>query len=338
MATQMFKGSFTSTGASVLLPFVSGVDKIEVYNRTQLAASQTTAKGVSYLWFSTLPSGSKITRFKSQAADANNLDQYITSNGFTVYDNSSQQPGVLNATLSSISTAAIPVASNTGTNGLVAGDVVRFSRVATGQQLGGIDFTVGYNTLTSGTFSLDLMSQLTVQTGTGSWRRIPYNPIFYPSHRTITSITSSGTSTVVVTSVVPDYTVGQKVRLIVPAEFGMVEANNLIGTITAIGTTTAGSNTYNSSITLDIDSSSFTAFTFPTSSNNAFSQALVIPVGENTAVALANGLDILGDATVNTATKGLILQGGVNCPAGASLDEIVWVAYQTDSSDIDPVA
>lgn len=333
MATQMFKGSFTSTGSSVLLPFPSGVDKIEVYNLTQLAASQTTALGVSYIWTSSMPSGSKITRFKSNAAAAANLDQYITSNGFTVYDSSAQQLGALNATITAVSAAAIPVVTNTGTNGLVAGDVVRLSRVSGGQQLGGIDFTVGYNTLTSSTFSLDYMAQISAAT-TGSWRRVPYNPIFYPRHRTITKVSSSGSSTVVTMSVTHGYKVGQEVRFIVPSEYGMVELNNLIGTITAVNTTTTSGNT----ITVDIDSSSFTAFAYPASSNNAFSQALVIPVGENTAEALSAGLDILGDATVNTATKGLILTGGASCPAGANLDEIVWVAYQTDSADIDPVS
>ena len=332
MASYSFKGSFTSTGVSVLLPFPSGVDKIEVYNLTQLAASQTTALGVSYIWLSSMANGSKITRFKSNAAAAANLDQYITSNGFTLYDSSLQAPGALTATITAISNAAIPVASNSGTNGLVAGDVVRLSSVATGQQLGGIDFTVGYNTLTSGTFSLDYMAQISAAT-TGSWRRIPYNPIFYPRHRTITKVTKAA-SAVVTMSVTHGYTVGQVVRFIVPDIYGMVELNGLQGTITAINTTTTSGNT----ITVDIDSSAFTTFAYPASSNNAFSQALVIPVGENTATALSNGLNILGDATVNTATKGLILTGGASCPAGANADEIVWYAYVSGEVEIDPVS
>lgn len=50
--------------------------------------------------------------------------------------------------------------------------------------------------------------------------------------------------------------VGQKVKLSVPAEYGMAEINGLEGNVTAINTT-------NNTITLDIDSSSFSAFAFP---------------------------------------------------------------------------
>ena len=330
MENPQFYGTFTSTGANVLLPFVSEVDYIIVKNLTQLAADQTTAVGVSYEWFSTMPSNSMIAHYKSDAADAANLDQYLTTGGFTLYDSSKDQPGALHSTITAISNASIPVATNSGTNGLVAGQVVRLSRVAGGQQLGGYDFTVGYNTLSTTTFSLDYMAEIVAAT-TGSWRVIPYNPYFYPPHRFITSITSSGTSTVVVTSVTHNYLVGQEVRFLVSAAFGMTEINNLIGTITAVNTST----TVNS-FTVNIDSSSFTAFAFPVSSNNAFTPALVVPVGENTSVALANGLNILGDATKNTATKGLILQGGAGFPAGASSDVIVWYAFGSAYNAIVP--
>lgn len=322
--TILQQGRFTSTGANVLLPVRSDIDWMKVYNRTQAEAGQTTAVGVEYYWQRGFDAGAKWTYFKSNAAAAANLSQYITSNGFTLVDTSVQTPGVLNATITAVSNAAIPVVSNSGTNGLVAGDVVRLINIAGAQQLGGYDFTVGYNTLTSGTFSLDYCPQIVAGT-TGSWRKIPFNPIFYPRRRRVMSI-SQASQAVVVTSVTHGYQVGQEVRFVVPPAFGMVEINGLQGTIVAVNTT----STVNS-FTVNIDSSAFTAFSFPLTAASPFTPAEVVPVGEDTAQALALGQDILSDATINTGFIGMQLAGGVNCPAGAASDVMYWVAGKSFS-------
>ncbi len=323
--TILQQGRFTSTGASVTLPIRSEVDWMMVYNITQAAASQTTAVGVKYYWQNGFPAGAKWTTFKSNAADAANLEQYITSNGFTLVDSSVQTPGVLNSTITAISNASIPVVTNTGTNGLTAGAIVRLFNVAGAQQLGGIDFTVGYNTLSTTTFSLDYMTQIVAGT-TGSWRLIPYDPIFYPRRRYITNITQAAQA-VVTLSVTHGYQVGQSVRVVVPAACGMVEINNLEGTIVAINTNTSSGNT----ITLNINSTGFTAFAFPLTAAVPFSPAEIVPIGEDTGFALSQGANILSDATVNEAVVGMLLQGGVNCPAGANDDVIYWVAGQSFS-------
>lgn len=322
------QGSFTSTGASVTIPVRSDIDWMAVYNITQAAASQTTPVGVKYYWQRGFASGAKWTTFKSNAANASNLDQYITSNGFTLIDSSLQAPGVLNATITAISNAAIPVVSNSGTNGLVAGDIVRIINVTSAQQLGGMDFTVGYNTLTSGTFSLDYMAQIVAGT-TGSWRKIPFNPIFYPRRRSITAITQASQA-VVTLSVTHGYSAGQKVRLIVPAAFGMVEMNGLQATIVSVNTTTTSGNT----ITLDVDSSAFTAFSFPLSAATPFSPAEVVPMGEDSAEALLLGVNTLADATENQSLIGMRLTGGASCPAGAASDVIYWVAGKSFSNTV----
>lgn len=321
------QGRFTATGSAVTLQLRSDVDWIEVYNTTIGAASQTTAVGVKYKWFRGFPAGAKWTTFKSNAANAANLEQYLTSSGFTLIDSSAQTPGTLQATITAISNAAIPVVSNSGTNGLSAGDVVRLFDVASAQQVGGFDFTVGYNTLTTGTFSLDYMSQIVAGT-TGSWRKISFDPIFYPRRRFITKITAAA-SAVVTLSVTHGYKVGQVVRMVVPAAFGMVEMDGLQATITAINTTTTSGNT----ITLDIDSSAFTAFAWPLSAAVPFTAAEVIPMGEDTAAALDAAVDILSDATLNTSYIGLQLAGGASCPGGAASDVVYWVAGKSFSVD-----
>lgn len=323
------QGDFVGTGSAVRINLRSDVDWMMVYNLTIGAASQTTAVGVKHYWQRGFASGAKWTTFKSNAANAANLEQYITSNGFTLLDTSVQAPGVLNATITAISNASIPVVSNSGTNGLSAGDVVRLFNVASAQQVGGIDFTVGYNTLTSGTFSLDYMSQIVAGT-TGSWRKIPFNPIFYPRRRFITKI-SQAAQAVVTLSVTHGYTVGQEIRFVVPAAYGMVEIDGLLGTIVAIDTTTTSGNT----VTVDIDTTAFTAFAFPLSAAVPFSPAEVVPVGEDTATALSFGEDILGDSTENVSLIGMSLAGGANNPGGAASDVVFWVAGKSFNVDAD---
>lgn len=84
-----------------------------------------------------------------------------------------------------------------------------------------------------------------------------------PSALQITAITKA--SPMVVTLATPDpvteantYIVGMAVKLNVPISYGMYQANNLIGTITAI----SGLN-----FTLNIDSSQFDAFVAPSGSS-----------------------------------------------------------------------
>ena len=314
-------GTFTSTGSNVYIPLISGVDWMRVYNLTQMAASQTTALGVEYFWQYTLPQNSQIAYLKAEAADAANLTQYTaTGGGFSYYNNTILTPGTLVSTITAISNASIPVVTNSGTNGLVPGSVVKLINITGGQQLGGIDFTVGYNTLSGTTFSLDYMPEIVAAT-TGSFRVIPFNSFFYPSRRTIASI-SQASQAVVVTTVAHSYEIGQTIRMSVPSAMGMVEMDGLLGTIVAVNYST----TVNS-FTININSSAFTAFAWPTTGEfAAFTPAEAIPVGEDTADALSQGVDILSDATVNEGSIGIILTGGAGYPGGAADDVLIWEA------------
>ncbi len=319
--TLIQQGRFTSTGASVTIPLRSGVDWMRVYNTTVAAANQTTAIGVEYYWQFGFPAGAQWEYLKSNAAAAANLSQYLTSGGFTYVDSSLTPNGVVNATVTAVSSASIPVVTNTGTNGLNAGDIVRLFAITGGVQLGGMDFTVGYNTLSTTTFSLDYMAQIAAAT-TGSWMKINYDALYYPRRRFITKITQAANA-VVTLSVTHGYLPGQKVKLLVPEDFGMIEMDALYATIIAVNTTTTSGNT----ITLDIDSTAFTAFAFPTSSVGlSFTPAQVVPVGENSAEALVLGVDFLNDATINTGYIGMSLAAGANSPAGQNADVIYWVA------------
>jgi hypothetical protein len=129
---------------------------------------------------------------------------------------------------------------------------------------------------------------------------------------------SKASSAVIVLSVTHQYTVGQQVRIIVPSAFGMTEINNQLVTITAINTTT-------NSITVNIDSTNFTTFAFPTSAVAALgvSQAIVVPVGEAAVNSTAQPFgNLLDDATRNTSFNGVIV--GTTVQTGSKLYQ--WVA------------
>lgn len=330
--TVLQQGRFTSDGTAKTLQIRSDVDWMRVLNFTIAGANQTTAVGVEYFWQRGMAAGTGIEYLKSNAAAAANLTQALTTGGFTLVDSSIQTPGALNngsTGFSALSNATPPVATVGSTAGMSAGDIVRVFNVANGQQIGGMDFTVGYNTFSGTTFSLDYMTTLGAGVGgTGSFRVIPFDPIFYPRRRYITSVTT-GSTTIVKMSVTHGYKVGQLVRFVVPNVFGMTQLDGLTGSITAINTTTTSGNT----ITVNIDSSAFTAFAFPASTLVPISFAEVIPVGEDTATALAAGVDILTDATLNTAFIGMKLAAGANSPAGATGNVVYWLAGKSFSVD-----
>jgi len=326
------QGRFTADGNAKTLQIRSDVDYMKVINYTQWATQQATGRGVAFEWYRGLSAGYGFETKKTNSTDALN-GVLITSGGFTLVDSSVQSTGTVNATVTAISNAAIPVVSNSGTNGLLAGDVVRIINVSGSDQLGGFDFTVGNNTLTSGTFSLDYKSQVTAGT-TGSWVKIPFDPIYYPRRRYISKITQASQAVVTLT-VTHGYFIGQVVKLRVPDVFGMVEMNDLYATIVNINTTAASGNT----VTLNVDSSAFTAFAWPAAGATPFDAAEMIPVGEDTAYALSNtssspnAQNILSDATINTAYIGMILAGGAQSPAGSASDVIYWQACKVFSVD-----
>ena len=57
------------------------------------------------------------------------------------------------------------------------------------------------------------------------------------------------------------YKVGSQIRFSVSSSFGMTEINGLVGNVVAVDTVTGTTNTF----TVDIDSTNFTTFAFPTS-------------------------------------------------------------------------
>lgn len=328
--TILGQGSFTqpATAVAQTIMIPSGVDFLEITNYTQSAAGAA-ANGFKFYWQRGFPNGTGTMLVNTAGVVTAAL---TANNAFTLYDPSVQGVGALNNGSTGVTgfTAANPAVVTVGaTAGMSAGNVVIFNSLNNQPQYAGIAFSVGYGTLTGTTFSVDYLNATGSTASTsGNFRVIPFQPLFYPRRRTITNITAAA-SAVITLSVDHMFTVGQEVRLnfaggtAVWGSYGVLDGQAAI--ITAVDTGTGvGHNT----ITVNVNTTGFGTFAFPTALAVPFTPAQVVPFGEDTATALSQvpPLSSLEDATVNTGFLGMTLSAGALLPAGVAADVVYWVA------------
>jgi hypothetical protein len=324
------QGRFTSNGQPTTIQLPSGVDWMWVYNQTQQYAAGA-AQGVEFYWQLGMTQGRGTQYTKTASTNALAVSQIAANAGFYFVNSTVNIPGP-SLSLTGITSGTPPVVNTANTSSLNPGSIVRIFNTVGAQQLGGLDFTVG--TISAGvSFTLAYMQPIvSANPGAGTFRVIPYNPYFYPPLRYITNI-SQANQAIVTLSVTHQFTVGQSVRFVIPTvsatAFGMTQLNGVEAAIVAINQ--ADVDGYTNTITVDVNTSGFSAFAFPLTTDPGFTPAQVIPVGEWTAVALQYGQNILGDATNNTGYFGLQLMAGANSPAGSSADVIYWVAGKSFS-------
>lgn len=330
----------------------SGADWVKVVNFSAWGSlGVTTANfqgvanasiGVQFLWQRGMPNGSALVTYKGTAG-SNALDNdVILTGGFTFYDPTStlsgSQPQVsAPVAVTAVTNATQPVVSTANTTGLSVGSIVRLSNTAQ-SDVNGIDMVV--SAITPGVNFTLLAASNALATapgaigGAGFYRIVNFDPIFYPRRRIITSI-SQAVNAVVATSVPHQYVAGQTLRFSIPAVSGMIELNASAQNNYRYATVVRVVDAY--SFTIDIDTTAFTAFTYPTIAQQPSNFPEVAPLGENTGAALLsaqpqtpidlNGnqiantnTGILSDATVNTAFLGMIFgSGGTGAAAGVAL-------------------
>lgn len=319
------QGFFTSTGAPVTLQIRSGVDWIETLNYTQIVAGSV-ATGYEFQWQLGMPNGTAIESQSNGAGTAVFTVPVAAPGGFTIVDSSTNFLGAAVATTAATN-AVQPVVATPSTVGLSAGSVVRlYNNGAVGPAgqpaLQGMDFTIDTIVANTSFRIANALANAPGAAGTqGYYRIVNFPSIFYPRNRFIVNITQAAQA-VVTTSVNHGFTVGQTVRFNVPvnsqgnALYGMAQINGLLGNIVAVTAST---------FTVDINTNDFNTFVIPSAAligPGAFTQAQVIPVGEDSVIAPNN----LGDATVNTAFIGVVLAAGADSPAGQNADVIYWKA------------
>jgi len=326
------QGEFVSNQQDKIIVLRSDVDWMTVVNWTQSVATNADY-GCHYYWQRGMADGLGLV-YHHPAADATlGVQACAAGAGFTLIDTTDQAPGAARA-VTATQNAVNPIIAAANTAGLAIGSIVRLSGTVGTESLCGWDFQVG--AVTDGvdfTMAYNMATAPGLVGGAGFYRVIPYDPIFYPRWRYIINITAAANA-VIHTSVDHGLTVGQTIRVKLQDDnFGMTEIDGLEGTVTAV---TAGT------ITTDIDSSGFTAFTFALPANLPFTMPTVVPIGMDTAAALEGAVGLLEDATKNTGYIGIRLHVGTVAnpnegslsPAGHLNDVIKWRAGKS-FSDLD---
>jgi hypothetical protein len=329
-----------SVANAITIAIPSGADWMRVYNyyyaghnginTIYFNGTANATSGVEYYWQRGFANGTGVVKYKANGSAAISEDVFTTG-GFSLYDPSGQDPNAILALGNPVATTATtnatqPVVSTGSTAGLVVGSVVRMSNTAQ-TDVNGVDMVVGAVTAN---VSFTLLTATNVLAnvpgaigGAGFYRIVNYNALFYPRRRVITNITQAANAQVS-TAIPHGLTPGQEVRFVIPTVSGMVQLNPF-GSITfnpAIILTVV--DDYN--FTINVNTTNYTAFTYPTIVQQPSSFPIVIPFGEDTATALAStgnlvpsiggmqifntNTGILADSTVNTGYLGMILGSG----------------------------
>lgn len=325
-------GSFTSTGAGVKINVPASPDYFKTWNMTQLAAVNPNTV-VNGQWFgSKFGAGASAAGLGIQTVKTTSMldSNFGAGLGFTYVTSTPVVEAQAANAITSITQAAQAVVSQT--NSYSAGDIIQFYGTTGMLQIAGMNFQIssvsgaGYTLI-----GLDSSGFAAAATA-GFTRRISKYAAVDPQFLFVTKITQAS-SAVITCSVDPTqyYVKGMKVRLSVPASFGMTQMNGLTGTITALS---AAAYT----MTVDIDSSAFSAFAFPASTSSPTAQlfATVAPAGAHTFFDPATSTQYGYDFQFQPFRTGqfvpyMFLAGGAQSPAGANLDVINWIAYKMEN-------
>jgi hypothetical protein len=348
MFTILTGGSFTSTGAGIKIPVPSSADYFVTTNITQLPLAPATGVVIRAEWY-----GPKFGLGQTAANDGirwkkeNSLNRLLidtfatstASNGFTYVTASPIVEAQAASAITAISAANPAVVSQTNTYS--NGDVVRIYGTTGDLTIAGMDFQIssasgsGYTLLGLANVAGNGLAAATA----GFTRRISQFNAVDPEFLYITNI-SNATQAVVSLSVDPVnyYSVGMLLHFSVPGSFGMTQINQMTGKILAVDGVGASSNVGAYNVTVDIDTSAFSAFAFPltTASPTAQLFATVAPAGARTQFNPVTGVQTGYDFQKQPFRTGqftpyMFLSGGAQSPAGANLDQINWTAYKLEN-------
>lgn len=255
--SQMAGGSFLATGLPVFLPFAGKPDIVRLYFQGNAAgnvwAGATGAKEA--YWNRNMVNGSALL---TVGVGSNDQKVFQATNGITYFDPSF---GMLGAPVAIQGiTAASPAVVTAANHNLQSGDQIVISQSTGMLQISGMTFSVVR--IDANTFSLPGLpaAGFAAPATGGSFRKVLYPGLWQPQSCQITAI-SQAPAAVITTSILHDYLPGQMIYLQVSPQFGMSQASQKIATILSVTDYT---------MTVDLDSTSFSPFAFPASNLGPF--------------------------------------------------------------------
>jgi len=209
----------------------------------------------------------------------------VSANGISTYDTANPPTfsGLATTAITGSAGTFVVTMANTGT--ISVGDYVRLYGTTGELQIAGYTFqvtavtanvsiTLGYMASSGITFAADATAGTVV-------KFIPNR--MYPRYKFIANITQASQAVVYFTAK-NDFTPGEMVSFRVSSDFGMDEINNLTARVLSVTNSATVS-----SITLDLDTSGFTAFAFPTSAVAAAGVSPAVCVPASSGVVPYNG-------------------------------------------------
>lgn len=355
---QITTGAFVNTASTpFFIPLSQKINEFRLYNLTR---SGTTALGVSgsatsdrivegyYTPYATI--GTALV--KQQGTVASGLapvsNGTLAQNGFTIVNGGSYQQGPTIA-IASFVPGTTTVFTTGAPHGFRVGDNVRIVGLTTAPQMGGLVMTV--TAVGSTTTFTTLFNSSNAVTSVGSVYKVgnaalQNASLYYPQVRAIAAITLANPM-VVTTLVQQKYDIGDKVRFQIPTVFGMQQLNSTSNGLPVEFTVRAVNNAVGTqTVTLEADSTAFTAFAWPSSANYPISLPVMIPQGEGNTNNLQGIMpfplpyanqNVLSFATQNTAQNGILIGAGDGTAAattggliGSTVDAWAWEAITSD--------
>lgn len=298
-----------ATPVAVNIPMTDKPDWVIVKNLTNWGDT-TAITSIESEWFSSMAQGSYISM--DQTITTNALSSNVgTSGGFTFIDQTNP-PTFSKVAVNTVNGTTFVVATGT-TTGINVGDFVRLINIVGGQQISGpnlyqvtavsagVSITLGYAASAAS-------AGLTVANATTGFYQKVYPSQFLPNTLPVAYITQA-TQAVVYFFRQNPYTPGEIVDFQIPTPYGMTQLSNL--------TKNSGSGPFSSnpsggarvlsvtnsatvsSITIDVDTTGFTAFQYPTSAAFAggASPAVCMPAGSGV-------VPLNGSATIPASPPG----------------------------------
>ncbi len=341
---QITTGAFVNVASTpYFLPLSQKINEFRLYNLTR---SGITALGITGSLTSTriveayyTPYGSTGTALvKQNGTAASGLapisNGIVAQNGFTIVNGASYQQGPTIA-IASFVPGTTTVFTTGAPHGFLVGDNVRIVGMTTAPQMGGLMMTV--TAVGSTTTFTTLFNSTNALTSVGSVFKVGnaaiQNPsLYYPQNRAIASI-SLANPMVVTTLVQQKYDIGDKVRFQIPTAYGMQQLNSTSNGLPVEFTVRAVNNAVGTqTVTLEADSTAFTAFAWPVAANYPLSLPVMIPQGEGNTNSLAGiqpfplpyaNQNVLSFARQNLAQNGILIGAGTGAVAGIASDGII---------------
>lgn len=341
------QGTYTNgaTLATVNVPLSARPDWFFVKDLTNWGAATTAVNPMYAEWFSNMAAGSYMALGQISAAAGSNYTYGSkgTSGGFTFIDGSNPptytslaQTGINNSTF-------VVTMANTGS--IAVGDYVRLINPAGQLQLGGLVAQVtavtANTSITLGYVATAVAAGLTVAASATSGSILKFIPdAMYPRLRQVLYVTQASQGKVYFASQ-HNFTAGEFVDFSVPSAFGMIQLNSLTGKSSGPARVLSVTNSSTeSSITLDLDTSGFTAFDYPASASIALggSPPVCVPAGSGI-------VPLNGSATVPQSPPGTNLQDAFDnrrqfymsigtSACGVASATMQWFAFKADYTNL----